>query len=123
MSTYEDMAELIRLGAYRRGSDGAVDESINFYPGIEKFLAQNINEISPLESCYEQLRTILSMPTDGTNSTDSPIPILSKPDEPHAQEIEQPIQSSESIKETDQPISEQTLSLDTLSELNSIGGQ
>jgi len=31
MSTYEDMAELIRLGAYRRGSDPKVDEAIELY--------------------------------------------------------------------------------------------
>ena len=31
MSTYEDMAELIRLGAYRRGSDSKVDEAIAIY--------------------------------------------------------------------------------------------
>jgi vacuolar-type H+-ATPase subunit B/Vma2 len=121
MATYEDMAELIRLGAYRRGSDGAVDESINYYPGIEKFLAQNIDETSPLASCYEQLRTILNMPAEGTNRIDVPVSLEPKPIEPQAQATETSIQSSETVNEPDQPISEQTLSLDTLSELNSLG--
>ena len=37
ITTYEDMAELIRLGAYRRGSDPAVDEALVLYPQIEEF--------------------------------------------------------------------------------------
>ena len=40
MSTYEDMAELIRLGAYRRGSDPKVDEAIVLYPKIDEFLGR-----------------------------------------------------------------------------------
>jgi len=31
LSTYNDMAELIRLGAYRKGSDPSVDEAIEYY--------------------------------------------------------------------------------------------
>ncbi len=38
------MAELIRLGAYRKGSDAKVDESIRLYPQIEEFLTQNKDE-------------------------------------------------------------------------------
>ena len=32
LATYDDMAELIRLGAYRKGSDAAVDEAICVLP-------------------------------------------------------------------------------------------
>lgn len=123
MATYEDMAELIRLGAYRRGSDGAVDEAIVFYPGIENFLSQNIDETSPLATCYEQLRTILSMPVEGEKKTDAPIQPKSKPTDLLAKNIAQPIQSSESAEEPDQEISEKTLSADALRELNSLGGK
>ena len=31
MVTYEDMVELIRLGAYRRGSNAVVDEAIHYH--------------------------------------------------------------------------------------------
>ena len=31
LSVYEDMAELIRLGAYRKGTDPAVDEAIRLF--------------------------------------------------------------------------------------------
>ena len=40
MVTYEDMVELIRLGAYRRGSNAAVDEAIHYHESLESFLAQ-----------------------------------------------------------------------------------
>jgi flagellum-specific ATP synthase len=61
MSTYEDMAELIRLGAYRRGSDPKVDEAILVYPKIEAFLAQKPNEKTSLDAGYTQLAQALGM--------------------------------------------------------------
>ena len=60
MSTYEDMAELIRLGAYRRGSDAEVDEAIDYYPALEGFLAQEKEDPADLEHCYAQLMNILA---------------------------------------------------------------
>ncbi len=62
MATYEDMAELVRIGAYRRGSDEAVDEAIHYYPRIEAFLAQDCDERSDLEQGYAQLAEILDFP-------------------------------------------------------------
>ncbi len=61
LSTYEDMAELIRLGAYRGGSDPQVDEAIHYYPGIEEFLRQKEDEFTDLPSCYKMLGKILDM--------------------------------------------------------------
>jgi len=60
MSTYEDMAELIRLGAYRQGSDPKVDEAIEIYPKIEEFLSQTPTEYISLDDGYNQLANILS---------------------------------------------------------------
>ena len=60
-ASYEDMAELIRLGAYRRGSDPQVDEAIQFRPAIEKFLDQRKADKSSLASCYTELAKILGM--------------------------------------------------------------
>lgn len=61
MSTYEDMAELIRLGAYRQGSDPKVDEAIMVYPRLDQFLAQKPNEKMSLEEGYKQLAAILDV--------------------------------------------------------------
>ncbi len=65
MATYEDMAELIRLGAYRRGSDQTIDEAIHYYPMIEEFLSQQIADATDLDSCYAMLAEILGEPVPG----------------------------------------------------------
>ncbi len=60
MALYDDMAELIRLGAYRRGSDAAVDEAIHYFPAIEAFLAQRKDEKTDLATCYAMLAQIFA---------------------------------------------------------------
>jgi flagellum-specific ATP synthase len=60
LAIYEDMAELIRLGAYKRGSDPQVDEAIKYYQPIEQFLTQGKQEASDLASGYQQLAAILA---------------------------------------------------------------
>jgi flagellum-specific ATP synthase len=62
IAAYEDMAELIRLGAYRRGSDPAVDEAIRYYPAIENFLRQGKGERTTLAEGYQQLAQAIDMP-------------------------------------------------------------
>jgi flagellum-specific ATP synthase len=59
ISTYEDMAELIRLGAYRKGSDPKIDEAIRLYPAIERFLSQDKAERAPLDAAYAELAATL----------------------------------------------------------------
>lgn len=61
ISSYENMAELIRLGAYRRGSDAAVDEAILLYPEIETFLTQFKDDHSSIEDGFTRLGEILNM--------------------------------------------------------------
>src|SRR6185312_439066 len=63
MATYAEMAELIRLGAYKRGSDPKIDEAIRRYPLIEAFLAQRKDERADLTSGYAQLAALLEAPT------------------------------------------------------------
>ncbi|SOD96027.1 flagellar protein export ATPase FliI [Caenispirillum bisanense] len=60
LSTYEDMAELIRLGAYRKGTNPEVDEAIFYYPLIEQFLTQGKREQTPLADGYRMLLEILN---------------------------------------------------------------
>lgn len=61
ISTYDDMAELIRLGAYRRGTDPEVDEAIFYNGPIEAFLSQNKGDFTDLDSCYAVLAQALNM--------------------------------------------------------------
>ncbi len=60
LAVYEDMAELIRLGAYRRGSDPRVDEAIRYYPALEAFLSQKKEERADFASGYAALADILA---------------------------------------------------------------
>lgn len=55
ISLYEDMAELIRLGAYRRGTDPEVDKAITLYPAIENFLRQQKGECTRMRQSFEML--------------------------------------------------------------------
>lgn len=62
IAAYENMAELIRLGAYKKGSNREVDEAIFYYPKIEEFLSQKKNEKICLAEGYQQLDEILRQP-------------------------------------------------------------
>lgn len=61
VSAYENMAELIQLGAYRKGSDPQVDEAILVYPEIEDFLTQNKGDHSTIDEGFARLAEILGM--------------------------------------------------------------
>ncbi|MCB1508245.1 MAG: flagellar protein export ATPase FliI [Hyphomicrobiaceae bacterium] len=59
MSVYADMEELIRLGAYRRGSDADVDRAIGLHDDFETFLSQDKKDRTSLEEGYDRLAAIL----------------------------------------------------------------
>jgi flagellum-specific ATP synthase len=60
LSAYANMEELIRIGAYRTGSDPVIDRAIRLNPALEAFLAQDKDEASSLASAFERLRDILA---------------------------------------------------------------
>lgn len=60
LSVYEDMAELIRLGAYKTGTNAEVDAAIKLYPQLESFLAQKKDERSTLADGYAALDKLFS---------------------------------------------------------------
>ena len=59
LTIYEDMAELIRLGAYKAGTNPEVDSAVKLYPQLEAFLAQQKDERAVLSEGYAALKTIL----------------------------------------------------------------
>ena len=59
LGAYDGMAELIRLGAYRAGSDPLVDEAIARQPGFEALLAQGVDERSAAAEAFAALRRVL----------------------------------------------------------------
>jgi flagellum-specific ATP synthase len=54
------MEELIRIGAYRAGSDPQVDRAIQLNPALEGFLSQDKDEATSLEDSFMQLARILN---------------------------------------------------------------
>ncbi|MFA5122304.1 flagellar protein export ATPase FliI [Zavarzinia sp.] len=60
MAAYDDMAEMIRLGAYRRGASEEIDTAIDLHPALEAFLGQRKTEPSTLEEGYGELARILA---------------------------------------------------------------
>ncbi len=73
LARYEDMAEMIRLGAYREGSDAGVDEAVHYYPALEAFLSQPVSEPAILEDGYRALAEIIDFSeaeSDGVSGTE-----------------------------------------------------
>jgi flagellum-specific ATP synthase len=60
MATYEDMAELIRLGAYKAGTNAEVDSAIKLNPQLEAFLTQKKDEHATFAECYSGLEKIMN---------------------------------------------------------------
>lgn len=65
MSAYSNMEELIRIGAYRAGSDPLIDRAIQLNPAIEEFLRQDKEEASSLEESFGRLAAILASDEPG----------------------------------------------------------
>jgi flagellum-specific ATP synthase len=56
------MADLIRIGAYRKGSDPKVDEAIAYFDRIDGFLTQRKDERTGLSDSYELLARLMAAP-------------------------------------------------------------
>ena len=65
LSSYTNMEELIRIGAYRAGSDPQTDRAIQLNPQLEAFLAQDKEEVTPLADSFAGLGEILSVGAAG----------------------------------------------------------
>ncbi len=59
LATWQDMADLVRLGAYKSGGDPAVDEAVRLAPRIENFLAQIKTESCSVEQGFAELQAAL----------------------------------------------------------------
>lgn len=62
MADYDRMEELIRIGAYRKGSDSKVDHAIYYHDALEQFLSQKIEERVDFQQSYDHLLQILRQP-------------------------------------------------------------
>jgi len=65
MTIYEDMADLIRLGAYKTGTNPEVDNAVMLHSKLEAFLTQKKDEQSGLSESYAALSDILGGAENG----------------------------------------------------------
>ena len=60
LSAYANMEELIRIGAYRAGSDPIIDRAIQLNPALEAFMRQDKDDTTPLAESFARLEAILA---------------------------------------------------------------
>jgi flagellum-specific ATP synthase len=60
LSLYDEMEELIRIGAYKPGADAAVDEAVRVRPAIEALLAQGREDLSSIAESFAMLEAALA---------------------------------------------------------------
>ena len=59
LSLYGDMVDMVRLGAYRTGTDPAVDEALRLTPAIEVFLRQSPGDRTSFDDSFQRLNQAL----------------------------------------------------------------
>ena len=59
LAAYANMEELIRIGAYRMGTDPQIDRAIALHQPMEAFLAQDKDETTPLAEAFRRLDSLL----------------------------------------------------------------
>lgn len=61
LAVYQENEELIRLGAYKKGSDALVDLSIQFKPQIDSFLQQDRED----KTSFEEMKKLMQLLYEG----------------------------------------------------------
>ena len=59
LALHADMADMVRLGAYRAGTDPAVDEAVALAPRIEAMLRQDRDDRTGIEDSFALLQAAL----------------------------------------------------------------
>jgi flagellum-specific ATP synthase len=58
LATHAEAEDLIRIGAYVRGSSPQVDRAVELMPAVQAFLRQNVGERGTLEETRERMERI-----------------------------------------------------------------
>ena len=71
MATFSEMEELIRLGAYRKGSNPEVDQAIAYQPLLDAYLSQTKAEKVTIEAGFSELARILKSETSENETSEN----------------------------------------------------
>ena len=72
LSTYQANSDLISVGAYKKGSDPAIDQAIEYRPRLMQFLRQGINERVRFADSLAQLHALIDSPVAVAGAPASP---------------------------------------------------
>lgn len=59
LATYARTADMIAIGAYKRGNDPRIDRAVELKPALDRFLQQELNDHTPWAETVNHLRKIL----------------------------------------------------------------
>ena len=59
LGLYQKNADLINIGAYKKGTNRAVDDAIDKYPAIDNFLKQGTKEAFTYDETVELMKQIV----------------------------------------------------------------
>ena len=60
LAAYARSEDLIRIGAYQRGSDAVLDRAVEVLPQVEEFLRQSTSSLCPFEETGQLLSALPS---------------------------------------------------------------
>jgi flagellum-specific ATP synthase len=67
LGIYQQNRDLINIGAYQKGRDARIDQAIELWPAMQKFLMQQIHERVGHADAVNALRALFaSAPSPGT---------------------------------------------------------
>jgi flagellum-specific ATP synthase len=58
LAAYAASEDLVRIGAYQKGSDATLDQALSLMPELERFLAQKPGEAAPLAETIQRLMAL-----------------------------------------------------------------
>lgn len=59
LAVYREAEDLINIGAYKAGSNPAIDDAIQRYPAIIEYLRQEVDEATDMATCAELMQRIV----------------------------------------------------------------
>lgn len=60
LATYEEVEDLLRVGAYQIGTSSRIDKAIHLKPAIDEFVQQDVNDRSSFANTIQKLNSISS---------------------------------------------------------------
>ncbi|GAB4072512.1 flagellar protein export ATPase FliI [Barrientosiimonas marina] len=60
IAAYEENRELIQIGAYKRGTNQAIDRAITYHPKIQAYLKQGTDDYYAMDESISQMQTLLN---------------------------------------------------------------